>query len=305
MLIKIDCRETDLYAKMTQLQELHQVKEELKKGKEPSSSSIKLQSASLPLGDIIICADAGTDANAGAEKVLIERKTLADLAASIRDGRYQEQSFRLNECNLPNHHIIYLIEGDLKNYKSFHSHIDKKTLLAAMVSINYFKGFSLYRTQNLDETSEWLWQFAVKLQRENAPGFYQRGHPPAQQAVSPPAQQADLVGPAPRACNAVPPAQQASSPADPSSTSSYCSILKRTKKNNITPANIGEIMLSQIPGVSSASAEAIMVKFGTFASLFAALQADPRALQDIKINNRKINKSCISNIYTYLLRNLT
>ena len=45
----------------------------------------------LDLGDIIVC---DKDNN---ELLIIERKTLSDLAASIRDGRYMEQSFRLNK----------------------------------------------------------------------------------------------------------------------------------------------------------------------------------------------------------------
>ena len=44
----------------------------------------------LDLGDIIIKDDNDNT------KLIIERKTISDLAASIRDGRYKEQSYRLN-----------------------------------------------------------------------------------------------------------------------------------------------------------------------------------------------------------------
>lgn len=40
---------------------------------------------------------------------IIERKTADDLAASIMDGRYEEQKFRLKNCGINN--VIYLIEG--------------------------------------------------------------------------------------------------------------------------------------------------------------------------------------------------
>ena len=44
---------------------------------------------------------------------------------------------------------------------------------------------------------------------------------------------------------------------------------KRIKKDNLTPANIGEIMLAQIPSVSSVSAAAIMHKFSNiFLNIF-------------------------------------
>ena len=101
MLIKIDYREKDLIQKITTILS------------ERALGHITLQSENLPLGDIIICEDNGS------EKIILERKTLQDLAASIRDGRYKEQSFRLNECNLHNHNIMYLIEGNLQNYKPF------------------------------------------------------------------------------------------------------------------------------------------------------------------------------------------
>ncbi len=40
---------------------------------------------------------------------IVERKTADDLAASIMDGRYEEQKFRLKNCGINN--VIYLVEG--------------------------------------------------------------------------------------------------------------------------------------------------------------------------------------------------
>ena len=45
---------------------------------------------------------------------LIERKTADDLAASILDGRYEEQKFRLKSCGISN--VIYLVEGSPGQY---------------------------------------------------------------------------------------------------------------------------------------------------------------------------------------------
>ena len=70
-----------------------------------SEYNVEIKSESLPLGDIIFEKDKN-------EIIMIERKTWKDLAASIRDGRYNEQSFRLNECDIHNHNIIYLIEKE-------------------------------------------------------------------------------------------------------------------------------------------------------------------------------------------------
>ena len=65
----------------------------------------------LVLGDITI------ENEDGKELVIIERKTVADLAASIKDGRYREQSARLTSYSLDNHRIVYLIEGSLRPAK--------------------------------------------------------------------------------------------------------------------------------------------------------------------------------------------
>lgn len=110
MLIKIDYRESDLHSECIQIVSFSKYK-----------TPIKIVSENLPIGDIIICHDDGS------EVALIERKTLNDLAASIQDGRYKEQSFRLHNCSVHNHNIYYLIEGDLKYYKN--PRVDKQTLL--------------------------------------------------------------------------------------------------------------------------------------------------------------------------------
>jgi crossover junction endonuclease MUS81 len=254
MIIKIDYRETDLLNKITSILSLKKLE------------NITLQSENLPLGDIIICENNGT------ENIILERKTLQDLAASIRDGRYKEQSFRLNECNIHNHNIMYLIEGTLQNYKPSlfgKAPIDKYALLSSFVSICYYKGFSFYKSNNIDESAEWIIQLAYKIQKEGGNAYYSKN-----ETIT--------------------------------TDDNYSSTLKRTKKNNITPNNIGEIMLSQIPNVSAQVAIAIMEKFKTLKNLMKELSADKTVLREIKTINksgqfRKISKTSIENIYNYLI----
>ena len=52
----------------------------------------------------------------------------------------------------------------------------------------------------------------------------------------------------------------------------YCEVTKRVKKDNVTRENIGEIMLTQIPGISSTSAIAIMDKYSTISNLINSLE---------------------------------
>lgn len=95
MIIKIDYRERDLIELCQNLIVSPKV-----------SSKLTILTENLHVGDIVIT---DTDKQ-GEELLIIERKSLNDLAASIKDGRYSEQSFRLNQYPTHNHHIVYLIE---------------------------------------------------------------------------------------------------------------------------------------------------------------------------------------------------
>jgi len=257
--LKIDVRETDLFACCKMILDRHVLKD-----------SVELTSVPLPIGDIII-----SDATTDEDKVIIERKTLADLAASIKDGRYSEQSYRLNGLNHPNHNIIYLVEGDLTKLSIFKSKIDKQTLYSSMFSINYYKGFSLMRSNTLEESATILCNMVFKLiKSEDKQPYYKQQQ-----------QQQQQVG--------------------GDETDEYCSVVKRVKKENVTKENISNIMLCQIPGISDVTANAVFKKFNTLADLIVAIRADPTCLNDIKSimangKPRKISKSCIKNIIDFL-----
>ena len=176
--------------------------------------NITIETCVLDLGDIIIYD------NDGNEKAIIERKTLNDLACSIKDGRYAEQSFRLNECSLDNHNIYYLIEGNLESYNPKKSRLERKSLISSFTTIGYYKRFSLHRTENIGETAEWLLSFADKIRRTEE-----------NKKVS----NIEVNG-------------------ENNTNLNYVSVANRVKKNNITKENIGQIMLSQIPSVSATTA---------------------------------------------------
>lgn len=298
MLIKIDYRETDLLNKITTFLSTKPIE------------NLSIVSENLPLGDIIICD------NAGNEKIIIERKTLQDLAASIRDGRYKEQAFRLNACNMPNHNIIYLLEGNLQYYKPFYGKapIDKYALLSSMVSINYYKGFSLFKTNHLDESAEWIIQTAYKLGKEGGHAFYRvsAANETAQASAAVETAQASAglaqasAGLAQASASLAQASASIAEPIQEDVDTKYSHAIKRIKKNNITPENIGEIMLGQIPNVSCVVASVIMAKYKSIKNLLEALSADKNALDHMTTLNkagqaRKISKTSIANIYNYLV----
>jgi ERCC4-type nuclease len=269
MIIKIDTREQELYKKcestILSVQKF---------------SGIQLVSEPLPLGDIII--NDGTN-----DSIIIERKTLTDLAASIKDGRYEEQSYRLNGLQLHNHNIIYLIEGDMFRFNTFKERIDKQTLYSAMFSINYFKGFSVMRSNNIDETAMICCNMVYKLVsglKAGKFGHYNKPHDMHIEEQNNTSEEAT----------------------DKATDKDYCSVIKKVKKDNITPDNIGEIMLCQIPGISSKTAIAILTHFKTLPNLIKQLQEDNNCLNSITISDdngkcRKISKTVISNLIKFLI----
>jgi ERCC4-type nuclease len=207
-----------------------------------TTTAHEIKSERLPLGDIIIY-----DPAQQKDIVLFERKSLNDLAASIQDGRYKEQSFRLTQTtDFHNHNIIYIIEGDIARYDAKHSRISKSALQSAMVSLLYYKGFSVIRTMNVGETAEFILHFADKVVKERALG-------PAVPAYSN----------TPLPATTLPSLPCDDDAATATSGERYSEVAsKKEKRDYITRENIGEIMLAQVPGVSPKIATGIMKKYG-------------------------------------------
>ena len=254
MLIKLDNRETELRDLLFSANE----------------SKHTIDICQLDLGDIIICDDNGN------EKLIIERKTVNDLVSSIKDGRYAEQSFRLNATQLHNHNIIYLIEGNIT--RTYDKRFNKNTILSSFVTLTYFKGFSLIKTSNIQDTADTIMQYVNKIGREKTKlGYY------------------DNV------------TNNNSEPNNDGDPIDYSCVVKRSKKGNITPENIGIIMLSQIPGVSVACATLIINKFSTIKNLLNCIENNSECLDNIKMKikgdrEKKISKTAVINIKKYLFQ---
>lgn len=284
MLIKVDNREQDL---LKQIQNLVLFI--------PVFKQLKVETAALPLGDIIIYDD-------NDEKLVIERKCLNDLLASIKDGRYEEQSYRLNGLNHPNHNIYYLIEGDVNKSNRFKdNNIEKLTLYSAMFSLNYYKGFSVMRTLSMEETAIFICNTANKLSKSDKKAYYENKPPIANTVSNVITNENGENNLAETVENLAVVEQNLESDKD------YISVVKKVKKENITPENIAEIMLCQIPGISSVTAIAIMDKFKTIPNLINEIQQNDNCLKDISYQNskgqsRKINKTSLVNIVKFLLK---
>jgi ERCC4-type nuclease len=277
MKVIIDERETELFEKCFSIVNC-----------EGNATNIQLSKQVLPIGDILIRTDEDK------EIMIIERKSFQDLLSSIKDGRYEEQSYRLTHSSgFPLHSIVYVLEGLFSQLRNV---AEKKLVYSCIASLNYFKGFSVMKTSNTRETAELIIWMANKIDRDiikgKIPWYLLRT---SQSSHLPP-----LTEPHPE--------QELEQKQEPITEviDNYCTVVKKNKKENITPENIGEILLCQIPGISSVTAISIMKNFHGFPDLLEQLQNNPNILDGIQYESngkmRKINKTCIVNIKKYLCK---
>lgn len=249
MKIIIDGRERDLVAELISLSQIE--------------DGIEVVCQALEVGDIMIVHE-------DYKHVVLERKTIADLEASIKDGRYKEQSMRLMSLDTHSHNICYLIEGDIEKHKSFR--MDRSTIYSTLFSIQYYKGFSLIRTNNLHESANYIYNCAKKIKREQ----FKRGKYQTKMEST-------------------------------IEEEKYTSVIKTCKKENITPDNIDSMMLSQIPSISMNISIKLLSDYHTVYNLIGCVMKDEECLKSFTYENdknqtKKLNKTCIANIKKYLIR---
>lgn len=229
--------------------------------------NIQIIKKMLLLGDIVLETDDGKTI------CIIERKSLNDLVSSVRDGRYEEQSHRLiHTSGIPQHNILYIIEG---MFSQLRDNKDKKLIYSAITSLNFYKGFSVLRTCSIQETAETILYFTNKINKNITKGINFSNITENNNIIN--VENIELK--------------------------SYSHFVKKSKKENITPENIGEIFLCQIPGISSQTALSVMKEYKTLINLICKLQESPDCLNNIMCGKRKIGKNCIENIKNYLLSN--
>ena len=246
--LTIDCREKKIIS-------------ELKK------QDVSFAISQLPLADFIIKSE---NDNVIA---MFERKTLADLESSILDGRYKEQGQRLNECEVLNHNIIYIIEGDLDKYKPKTRRMKRETLRNAMISCMMFKGFSLVQTKSVQDTGVWITGFLNKMSREMKKG--QQLHQEHNKEQHQEHHQNNIT----------------------LSIKEKTPHVGKQKNANITREHIDEILLQQVPYVSEKSALAILEHFKgeTFYDIIKDVREnDAERLKTVKVNGRRISKRIIN-----------
>ena len=267
----------------------------------------------LPLSDVII-----KDKNNN-EKMLIERKTINDLASSIQDGRYNEQSYRLTNCDIHNHNIMYLIEGNISMWNNRYTRINRDTIYSAIVSIMYYKGFSVFVTSTTVETAEFLLNTALKIHKNDKSSskkypYYQNMNQELNNNINKVlnnknGETVETTNNTSNKINVTLTSDALKSIEDNTVENTpslrYSKYIKREKKGNITPENIDVIMLSQIPHISVDTAMQILDKYKTIYKLINILKENENELTGFMIKTksgeRKLNSNAITNIKNYLI----
>ncbi len=101
----------------------------------------------LEVGDILCDYESGVP-------WIAERKTADDLAASIRDGRWEEQKDRLLKSG---NKVFYIVEGDLRATR-----FTFESLVGACVNAAVRDDLILFRTWNIVETKHLILQLVKK-----------------------------------------------------------------------------------------------------------------------------------------------
>jgi crossover junction endonuclease MUS81 len=218
--------------------------------REPSciKNNIKLKECvfeNLQVGDFEFCKDNKT-------KIIIERKDLDDLCASIHDGRYDEQKRKLllrsqkSEEHFP---IAYLLEG---NYKQ---HSQNKMILNIIHTLQFRDGFYVILSDNYKETIEIIDNIYRLIENDKFDNL-------SQDAVN----------------------------------RKYINSRKSSRTLSLDHNNWWLISLSQIKGIGSSKAKAIVEIYNSISDLLDAYnKCDSIDLQKTLLSNIKVGKKKLGN----------
>lgn len=114
----------------------------------------------LPVGDIWIGISGETILPGG---LVFERKAIADMEASMIDGRYREQRTRL-QAFAQEHgcHIAYIFEGSLDRSYRF----TKSVIWKWLIRLPFVHKISYFQTKDVTETAEFIKTVAEKWQED-------------------------------------------------------------------------------------------------------------------------------------------
>jgi ERCC4-type nuclease len=203
--------------------------------------------------------------------LIIERKTVKDLKASICDGRAREQKARLIGTT-PIDRILYLIEGDLdKKLSEKINGLPVSTLIGSLINTQLRDGIKVYKTSSIDESVEFLQKLFEKIEKDGN-NYFKNDDKKI-------------------------------------SNSEYASTLKKSKKANMTPEIWFISQLSLIPQVTEKIASVITEKYKNVKELIIEYERTPEHLREKLLadlpfklangKNRRIGDKISMRIYNF------
>jgi ERCC4-type nuclease len=113
----------------------------------PPNAGVTVEAVALDVGDIHICGS-----NPG-DTLVFERKTVADLCQSIKDGRYRDQKARLLSTH-PASRVYYILEGSftyMPSDRPVHG-LKSDALRACVVNSMLRDGIGVFVTRSVGDT---------------------------------------------------------------------------------------------------------------------------------------------------------
>jgi len=195
-----------------------------------------------------------------------------------------------------------LIEGSCEKYNK-----EKQMIYSAMFALNYYKGFSVFRSMNMNESAYILCNIILKINivyvssKKKEP-YYLNSFLESVNDKENKIEPLTIIKIKENEETVV----ETIEPPEDDVEKEYCGLVFKKKNAMITPENISEIFLVQIPSINKVTAIEILKKSGgSINSLICNLNENPRFLDGMTYmtkNNkcRKISKTSIENILRFL-----
>jgi crossover junction endonuclease MUS81 len=238
---------------------------ELIKSKSTDTFKIPYELKSLQIGDIVISSPTHQD-----KTLIIERKCMTDMIASIKDGRYKEQKLRLlaEAANNPNTKICYLIEGNMQDLRFPN---EKTVFYGSIVSSIFRDEIPLIRTGNLHETLDIISRIHDRMLKDITdffkPNTITRSIIQSNNSSNSISNTVDnIINPDNLDITLQNDVDNTTN--NNITTNTYLNSIKKCKKDNLTPQIWNQLSLTNIPGVSTNIAQKITEVYPSIRKLF-------------------------------------
>lgn len=206
---------------------------------------VPFQTAGLDVGDFLIQAETGEPL------LVVERKSLADFAASNADGRYREQRARLMAVRGSGVAVLYVLEGTWSSGGDrVYGRTPEKQLQRLVSRLVLRYGMPVIQTEGIQDTARWA-KLLLEQLTDDATVFVPEGDLAT-------AQVAAMAG--------------------------MTAVLSTAKKGNKTPAGTAHAMLSAIPGLGSKKVDALL----TTHSIADLVGLSAEQLSQVQVGGKKL-----------------